>query len=347
MGAPHLLLRLVEGVFGEVELELELAPRPEYGLVKPLFRADRDRWTDVRGSEPDRVQLRSSVLARGRDDARAASPCAPASASGSRCSGRRRRCRRRTRSPAERVAERIEDTIAAWRSWEAEHDIYQGPHRELVRLSSRVLKGLTYRPTGAIVAAPTMLAAGDGRRRAQLGLPLLLDPRREPDDRGAVHRRVLGRGGGVRVVHDQRGRRSRERALAADHVRDQRRARSLRARAAASARLARLGAGPGRQRRVGTDPARRLRRAAQLAATSTASSSASCIRRSSSSSPTSRTRPRGAGARPTPGCGRCAASRATTSPRRCCAGSRSIARSSSRSGSGCTPTSSGGRASGT
>ena len=83
-----------------------------------------------------------------------------------------------------------------------------------------------------------LLAAGDGRRRAQLGLPLLLDPRREPDDRGAVHRRVLGRGGGVRVVHDQLGRRSCERALAADHVRDQRRARSLRARAAASARLA-------------------------------------------------------------------------------------------------------------
>jgi GH15 family glucan-1,4-alpha-glucosidase len=53
------------------------------------------------------------------------------------------------------VAARVEDTIAAWRSWEAEHDIYDGPHRELVRLSSRVLKGLTYRPTGAIVAAPT------------------------------------------------------------------------------------------------------------------------------------------------------------------------------------------------
>ena len=55
----------------------------------------------------------------------------------------------------ERVVPRIEDTVAGWRSWEEEHDIYEGPHRELVRLSSRVLKGLTYRPTGAIVAAPT------------------------------------------------------------------------------------------------------------------------------------------------------------------------------------------------
>ena len=37
--APHLLLRSVEGLVGDVELQLELAPRPEYGLVKPLFRA--------------------------------------------------------------------------------------------------------------------------------------------------------------------------------------------------------------------------------------------------------------------------------------------------------------------
>ena len=55
----------------------------------------------------------------------------------------------------ELVAARIDGTAAGWRSWEVEHDIYRGPHRELVRLSSRVLKGLTYRPTGAIVAAPT------------------------------------------------------------------------------------------------------------------------------------------------------------------------------------------------
>jgi GH15 family glucan-1,4-alpha-glucosidase len=53
------------------------------------------------------------------------------------------------------VSARVAETAEAWRSWEAEHDIYEGPHKELVRHSSRVLKGLTYRPTGAIVAAPT------------------------------------------------------------------------------------------------------------------------------------------------------------------------------------------------
>ena len=53
------------------------------------------------------------------------------------------------------VAARLADTIAGWQSWERAHDIYQGAYREQVRLSARVLKGLAYRPTGAIVAAPT------------------------------------------------------------------------------------------------------------------------------------------------------------------------------------------------
>ena len=67
---------------------------------------------------------------------------------------RRGRARPSPRRPTQ-VADRIADTVEGWRSWEAEHDIYEGPHRELVRFSSRVLKGLSYRPTGAIVAAPT------------------------------------------------------------------------------------------------------------------------------------------------------------------------------------------------
>src|SRR4051794_40848715 len=58
-------------------------------------------------------------------------------------------------APTAEIARRIAETAEAWRSWEAEHDIYDGPHRDLVRFSSRVLQGLTYRPTGAIVAAPT------------------------------------------------------------------------------------------------------------------------------------------------------------------------------------------------
>jgi GH15 family glucan-1,4-alpha-glucosidase len=152
--SPHLLLRLVEGVEGEVELGLELAPRPEYGLVKPLFRSVGNGGRTFGG--PNQIVVSSGVPTTIEDSTMRATfavstdeqvgfavqwspPEGPAPEPLS----------------SERVAERIEDTVQAWVSWEAEHDIYQGPHRDLVRLSSRVLKGLTYRPTGAIVAAAT------------------------------------------------------------------------------------------------------------------------------------------------------------------------------------------------
>ena len=81
------------------------------------------------------------------------------------------------------------------------------------------------------------------------------------------------------------------RQLAPDHVRDRRRARPLRARAAAPARLARLAA----RARSATAPGRRRSSTSTAScstrSSSTASSSASCTRRSSASSPTSRTPP--------------------------------------------------------
>jgi GH15 family glucan-1,4-alpha-glucosidase len=152
--APHELLRLVEGVEGSVALRLELAPRPEYGLVKPLFRADGDGGRTFGG--PNRIAVRSGVPVAVEDATMTAEFAvgagesvgfglrwaAPDDAMPYAC-------------PPADVAGRIADTVEGWRSWEAEHDVYDGEHREVVRLSGRVLKGLTYRPTGAIVAAPT------------------------------------------------------------------------------------------------------------------------------------------------------------------------------------------------
>ena len=42
LDVPHELLRYVKGVSGTVELKMELAPRPEYGVVEPLFRQTDD-----------------------------------------------------------------------------------------------------------------------------------------------------------------------------------------------------------------------------------------------------------------------------------------------------------------
>ncbi|HEY3188783.1 MAG TPA: glycoside hydrolase family 15 protein [Solirubrobacteraceae bacterium] len=152
--APHELLRCVEGIAGEVELVLELAPRAEYGLVRPLIRVEAGGARTFGG--PNRMAVRSAVdlelgdatlVARFtvREGERLGFSLRWAAVEGAQPE---------PTSP-ERVFDRIADVVEGWRSWECEHDIYEGPHKELVRLSSRVLKGLTYRPTGAIVAAPT------------------------------------------------------------------------------------------------------------------------------------------------------------------------------------------------
>ncbi len=152
---PHELVRSVEGVSGEVELVFELAPRTEYGLVRPLFRMEGDGGRTFGG--PNRIAVRAGVPVEIEDVTMHAGFTVSA---GEQVGFSLRWIPTEAHEPPaptapDAVAARIEDTVEGWRSWEADHDIYEGPHRELVRLSSRVLKGLTYRPTGAIVAAPT------------------------------------------------------------------------------------------------------------------------------------------------------------------------------------------------
>src|SRR4051812_44225374 len=152
--APHELLRSVEGLQGRVAFAMELAPRPEYGLIRPLIRLEDDGARTFGAGrvalrttaplEAEDATIRSGFVVGAGDQVGFALRWAPPEA----------RDAPMPTTPAD-IAARVADTAEAWRSWEAEHDIYAGPHRELVRLSARVLKGLTYRPTGAIVAAPT------------------------------------------------------------------------------------------------------------------------------------------------------------------------------------------------
>jgi GH15 family glucan-1,4-alpha-glucosidase len=151
--APHELLRLVEGIEGTVEMGVEIAPRPEYGLVRPLFRR-----TDSGGQTfgANRIFVRTDVDVEVVD----ATMTGTFTVAAGNCVGLAMRWAAvehdtpTPTAPAE-VAVRIAETADAWRSWEDEHSIYDGPHKDLVRFSARVLKGLTYRPSGAMVAAAT------------------------------------------------------------------------------------------------------------------------------------------------------------------------------------------------
>jgi alpha,alpha-trehalase len=152
---PHELLRLVEVLSGRVEMVFELAPRPEYGLVHPLFRRTEEGGRTFGG--PCQISITAGVPVEIADSTMSAEFTA---VEGERVGFAARWSAVASPSPAlacppDEVAQRIDDTTESWRSWEEEHDIYDGTHKELVRFSSRVLKALTYRPTGAIVAAAT------------------------------------------------------------------------------------------------------------------------------------------------------------------------------------------------
>ena len=92
--------------------------------------------------------------------------------------------------------EAFDRTIEYWRRWLGQSR-YQGRWREMVHRSALTLKLLTYRPTGAIVAAPTTSLPGAARRRAQLGLPLHVDPRRRLLALRPAAARLHRGGGGV------------------------------------------------------------------------------------------------------------------------------------------------------
>ena len=152
--SPGMLLRSLACTEGEIEAELSYTPRPEYGLVHPILfpvpcgliaRGGASRLllsTSVSFAVADAsatatVRLtagQTAVFALAHGDM-AGPPLAPWT--------------------AEEITGRLADTIEGWRSWSAIHQNYEGPWRELVHHSGRVLQAMTFAPTGAIVAAPT------------------------------------------------------------------------------------------------------------------------------------------------------------------------------------------------
>ncbi len=154
LDAPHEILRLVEGVSGGVDVAMAFSPRPEYGLSIPFIVRDGSLLRKRGG--PSRLVMSCPV------DVVIAGPNAMARLSvrqGDSIGFALRWGPLSSPPPkptaSSDVAERLEDCKTGWRSWESEHDLYEGPSHEPIKLSSRVLKGLTFRPTGAIVAAPT------------------------------------------------------------------------------------------------------------------------------------------------------------------------------------------------
>ncbi len=145
---------IVEGVDGVVELALDYAPRPEYGLVRPLLQPVEHGLLTIGGA--DRLAL-SSAVPLDIDDANARARFRVAKGERVVFALRHRTSEDASPEcwPAAEIEARFADTVEAWRTWSGLHQAYNGPWKELVHQSGRVLYALTYYPTGAMCAAPT------------------------------------------------------------------------------------------------------------------------------------------------------------------------------------------------
>ena len=148
--ARPLLVRIVEGLDGEVEIAVELIVRFDYGSIVPWVRHVDDRWRAIAG--PEGLELCTPVHLEGRGTTSAAEFTVSAGDEvpfvlGWFPSNDPRRV-------PDDAGALVEHTTEKWTDWSARCQ-YSGVWREPVLRSLLTLEALTFEPTGGIVAAPT------------------------------------------------------------------------------------------------------------------------------------------------------------------------------------------------
>jgi GH15 family glucan-1,4-alpha-glucosidase len=145
------IVRIVEGLEGSVQMRTELIIRFDYGSVIPwLRRLDQESLLALGG--PDGLLLRTPIELRPEDKTHVAEFTVRA---GERVPFVLTWFPSHEDLPKPVDAEEaLSDTESYWRDWLTSCR-YEGGYRDAVHTSLIVLKALTYRPTGGIVAAPT------------------------------------------------------------------------------------------------------------------------------------------------------------------------------------------------
>ncbi len=151
---PHVLLRRVEGLESEVEMEVEFYPRVEYALTIPRL-SPTDAGVVASGG-PIELHLQADRPLDMEDSgATARFSLGTGEAAEFALAYRRAAFGGRSSGPELDVSEELENTAEGWGSWAGLHTGYQGLYAEQVRRSALVLQALTYAPTGAVAAAAT------------------------------------------------------------------------------------------------------------------------------------------------------------------------------------------------
>jgi GH15 family glucan-1,4-alpha-glucosidase len=144
------IVRIVEGLSGEVPMRFEMRLRFDYGHIVPWMQQLDGQVAGVAG--PDSIWLRGSVPVEGKEFAHVAEFT---------ISGGDRESFVLTWHPSHLDPPKpvdpelaLAETEQLWGGWVGNCS-YQGEYRDAVMRSLITLKALTYSPTGGIVAAPT------------------------------------------------------------------------------------------------------------------------------------------------------------------------------------------------
>ncbi len=151
----HEILREVEGLLGEIELEILYEPRPDYGRVHPTIeqRGALGFWCAIGGAT---LNLRSELPLALAPDGHSLRGAATIRAGERACLS----LAYSVDGPAiipmlgAVARQKIERSAVWWRRW-ASRCRYDGPYRDAVVRSALTLKLMAYAPSGAIIAAPT------------------------------------------------------------------------------------------------------------------------------------------------------------------------------------------------
>lgn len=167
-GAAPRLLRVVEGVRGQVGFRLAVSPRFDYGEVKPLIRRRGGLFTATGGARALFVAADLQLERLGPHDLGKEFTVGPGERVRILIGSATPREVRPENLPAPQLEEldaELAATLEWWRSWAGEIRL-EGPHAAGLRRSALAIKALTVRRSGAIAAAATTSlpeALGGGR----------------------------------------------------------------------------------------------------------------------------------------------------------------------------------------
>ncbi len=149
------LLRVVEGIEGEVQLQVRYEPRPGYARMRPrLVRRGRLGWACQAGAEILMLHADLDMGAESRGTALAGRTFVRAGQRHHLSMTYAQRDVGVIAPLGDEARRRQQWTIDWWRAW-SRRCRYEGPYRDMVIRSALTLKLLTYGLSGAVIAAPT------------------------------------------------------------------------------------------------------------------------------------------------------------------------------------------------